>query len=776
MQDASSLNYEELLNPAGHRGRGVIIGAIVAALVLAGAGYLVWAMFFSGGSTATAQTQTATVTRGSITKTVSTSGTVAADQTSNLNFSTSGRVTKVDVTLGQAVKQGDVLAEIDPTDAQSALQSAQSSLASAQSKLDELLQGSTASELAAADESVTQAQASYDKAVRTLNDLQAPAAATDVESAQQDVVAAQAKLQSAKDARAKIDSDGQDAVAAAQEGVDKAQAALTAAEQAQSNADATVASSQGALYSSESAFCPVSGVSFCSGHEAPISSGDQATLVGLTNSGTADQAKAASAVLSANSGYTKAITDDETAANGVAAAQGALGDANAALDKANAGPTQGDIETADAAIGSAQAALDASQDKLNTLQSGPTADDLGAAQSDVDTAGAALTAAEAKRDETYAGSTAADIQQQRQAVNLQQTAVDKAQKDVDDTKLTAPFDGTVAALNLQVGDLAGSSSGSGTGGSSSSGAIVLNTPDNVIINLTISETDFGSVKVGQSGIATFDAIPGRNFPMMIDAIGTNPTTTQGVVTYSAKAHLLAGGAGFPGGGAGPAAAAGPQASVTPGVDVSPSSGTPAAGATPDATPGAGSGRRRGAPGAAGTPPADATPSAEGTPAPGATSGGSGPRSFGGNAGGAPGTDAGAASAAKPIPGMNAKITIITDQRQNVLRVPTSALQRAGANETLQVKQANGGVETVTVQTGLADATNTEITSGVDEGATVVIPDRTATASTGTGTAGATEAGDAGAGGRFFFGGGGGGGAGAGGRGGGGGGAGGGGGR
>jgi HlyD family secretion protein len=752
MQEASSINYEDLLNESGRRGRTAIIAAVVAALALAGVGYLVWTLFFSGGSAATAQAQTATVSRGNVTKSVSTSGTVAAEQTSNLNFSTSGRVTKVDVTLGQAVKQGDVLAEIDPADAQSALQSAQLSLASAQSKLDQLLQGSTASELASADQSVTQAQANYDKAVRAYNALQDPPSATDLETAQQAVVSAQAKLQSAQDARAKLDSDGQDAITAAQKGVDKAQSALDSVQQAQTNADASLSSAQGALFTVESAYCTGGGsASFCSGHDAPISSGDQQTLVGVTNSGTPDDAKNASSVLSANSAYTKAAADDQTAATAVTTAQGTLDDANTAFDKANAGPTQGDVETADAAIGSAQAVLDAANDKLNTLQSGPTADALAAAQSDIDTAAASLSSAQAKRDETYAGSTATDIQQQRQAVSQQQTSVDKAQKDLDNTKLTAPFDGTVAALNLQVGDLSGSSSGTGGGSSSSSAAIVLNTPDRVVVNLTISETDFASVKVGQTGIATFDAISGRNFPIVIDAIGTNPTTTQGVVTYSAKAHLLNGGAGFPSGG-GAGAPVSPPAASTPGVDASPASGTP----QPGGTPGAGFGRRRGVatPSAGGTPSADATPDAGGPPSANGTQGAGRQRGqFNGNGAGA-GASTGAASTAKPIPGMNAKITIITDQRQDVLRVPTSALQRNGADETLQVRQTNGSIQSVTVQTGLADATNTEITSGVDEGATVVIPERAATTTSGATGSGAAGAG---AGGGFFFGGGGGGG-------------------
>ncbi len=263
-----------------------------------------------------------------------------------------------------------------------------------------------------------------------------------------------------------------------------------------------------------------------------------------------------SAVLSANSSYTKAVSDKQTADNGVASAQLAVSDANNALATAQAGPTAGQIAVADAAIGSAQAQIDAAQAKLLTLQAGPTPEAVVAAQADIDTAAASLTSAQAKRDETYAGALPSDVQQQQQAVSQAQNSVDTAQKNLDNTKLVAPFDGTVAALNNQPGDLAG------TGTSSTTAAVVLNTPDNVVLNLTISETDYASVKVGQAGTAVFSAIAGRTFPIVIDAIGTNPTTTQGVVNYVARAHFVArtpGGAGAANGGPGAGALGTPGA-------------------------------------------------------------------------------------------------------------------------------------------------------------------------------------------------------------------------
>src|SRR6202521_4941248 len=306
----AGVNYDDLLNEGSGSWRSrliwlALLGALTAAIVTG-----VWWEFLRGGSVATAATQTAAVSVGNVTKTVSTSGTVAAKSSTKPNFTTTGtgssRITKVDVTLGQQVKQGDVLMELDPTTAQSALDSAKLSLSIQQSKLDALLKGNTASTLASADQSVQQAEASYDQAVRALQTLQTPADATTLETAQQAVTTAQAQLQQAKDARAKIDTDKTTSMTTSQSGVTNAQNALAAAQLSQSNAAATTTTARAVLDTAEVAYsalvpAPTPAVSFSAASlAAPISSGDQATLLGVSNTGTPEQAKAASAVLTAN--------------------------------------------------------------------------------------------------------------------------------------------------------------------------------------------------------------------------------------------------------------------------------------------------------------------------------------------------------------------------------------------------------------------------------------------------------------------------------------------
>jgi multidrug efflux pump subunit AcrA (membrane-fusion protein) len=76
--------------------------------------------------------------------------------------------------------------------------------------------------------------------------------------------------------------------------------------------------------------------------------------------------------------------------------------------------------------------------------------------------------------------------------------------------------------------------------------------------------------------------------------------------------------------------------------------------------------------------------------------------------------------------MNASVTITVDQAQDVLTVPSQAIQTEGFRSVVEVQKDDGSTEKVAVQTGLTDGTNTEITQGLEEGQTVVITGRAAT--------------------------------------------------
>jgi multidrug efflux pump subunit AcrA (membrane-fusion protein) len=69
-------------------------------------------------------------------------------------------------------------------------------------------------------------------------------------------------------------------------------------------------------------------------------------------------------------------------------------------------------------------------------------------------------------------------------------------------------------------------------------------------------------------------------------------------------------------------------------------------------------------------------------------------------------------------GLSATVNVIIAQKNNVLIVPTRAITHTGQNATVQV--VNGTVtEARTIQTGISDSSNTEVTSGLTAGEVIL---------------------------------------------------------
>lgn len=125
--------------------------------------------------------------------------------------------------------------------------------------------------------------------------------------------------------------------------------------------------------------------------------------------------------------------------------------------------------------------------------------------------------------------TAQDITQAQAAVDTAQTTYDQAKRRLDQAKIIAPFDGTVAAVNYVVGQLAVS------GGSQP--VITLVNLDNLQTQITVSEVDITRIKMGQDVTLIFDALNRQSFPGKITAISPVGTVTQGVVNYGVTVAL-----------------------------------------------------------------------------------------------------------------------------------------------------------------------------------------------------------------------------------------------
>jgi HlyD family secretion protein len=159
----------------------LIVGLTLVALTLAGAFYYTT----HTRTTVAAAVSTVTVTRGTITQTVSGNGTVTANQSVDLAFQTSGVVKDVLVKAGDTVKAGQALALLDDRNLQAAVTTAQANLDSAQAKLQQAQNGNaTAQQIAAAQATVDSAQKAYDKTLAGPTPAELGAAQAMVTSAQ----------------------------------------------------------------------------------------------------------------------------------------------------------------------------------------------------------------------------------------------------------------------------------------------------------------------------------------------------------------------------------------------------------------------------------------------------------------------------------------------------------------------------------------------------------------------------------------------------------------
>ncbi len=134
-------------------------------LLLVGGGYFAYKTWFAPQAVAQTmdEVKTATVTRGNISITAAGSGQLMASQEMNLAFGAGGVLQALYVEVGDEVKAGDVLAQLDDTEARQSVAAAELQVLQAQQTL--------ALAQAQAELAVWQAQANYDEAQSALDAL-----------------------------------------------------------------------------------------------------------------------------------------------------------------------------------------------------------------------------------------------------------------------------------------------------------------------------------------------------------------------------------------------------------------------------------------------------------------------------------------------------------------------------------------------------------------------------------------------------------------------------
>lgn len=120
--------------------KGILVFAIV--VVMLATGFFGYRAYASSQAATEEELQTATVTRGSLTSTLSASGNTRSGQSATIAWQTSGKVGEVSLEPGDLVAEDQALVELDPNTLSTELIAAEQDLIDAQQALDDLLNSS----------------------------------------------------------------------------------------------------------------------------------------------------------------------------------------------------------------------------------------------------------------------------------------------------------------------------------------------------------------------------------------------------------------------------------------------------------------------------------------------------------------------------------------------------------------------------------------------------------------------------------------------------------
>ena len=315
----------------------------------------------------------------------------------------------------------------------------------------------------------------------------------------------------------------------------------------------------------------------------------------------------------------------------------------------------------------------------------------------IEGAEAALTSALRKKDDLLDGPSEHEIKLQELNIAKAKQSVDQAQGTLTDMVLLAPFSGQIGAVNVSEGVWV----------TASTSAFSLVNLDSVGVDLTVSESDFIGLAPGDIGMAIFDSIPDQPFIIELGNITSMPQITQGIVTYPAQAEFL---------------------NLRQSAEILPRLGSLLQGSNGSLitgpSPGMGSGidiqaLRQCATQVIGrdvSDPSDLTPKEMGQIREecisGNVTGGGRPANLNDSNG----------TRIKPAIGMNASVTMLLEIKEDVLIVPTRAVQSNNGREVVTVMSQDQTTTTnVRVRTGITNGDQTEIISGLEEGQVVLLP-------------------------------------------------------
>ena len=452
---------------------------IIVVLALAGAGaYYYWQTTQTAAlpEATTAYTQTIAVQRGNIIAGISPVGEVYAPQYESLSFTASLiPIDEINVTAGQVVEEGEVLARLETASLERAVDQAEAALLTAEENLADAQEEYSALDLEKLQLAVTQAEINLEKAKFAKEELLNP----DLESAEQAIRTAQYDLEAAK-----------------------VNLELT---QVSSSVTSTIRDLEYTVAWHERNVRDIQ-----SGNTTSASSSSQAssnTLAQMSGPGGGSGGSSA-----------EPMTLEE--------AQIALAEAQEELDLArlNASLT---LSNAQDKVDQAEENLADAQENLADLQAGPTDLELAQAENSITQAELKVAKAESDLDDLLAGTAEKTVKLAQSRYNAAVTNLAEAQAALEESTMVAPFRGTIISVLAEVGDEV------------STGEVIITMANLDLLRVIayVDETEISQVEVGQTVDITFDAYEGYSFWGEVLEVPVQGELSNNVVTYEVPISL-----------------------------------------------------------------------------------------------------------------------------------------------------------------------------------------------------------------------------------------------
>ena len=436
-----------------------------------------------------------------LTTTVEAASTIIAKEQLQTRFNTSGTVTEIYVTIGDYVVKDQPLAKLINNDYERTLKRAKITLQEAELILQEQTEPLSVLETESNNQSILTAQSQILNAQIALDNLVAGATNLQKSSIEYDIVTAKQQVNNAKtemESLTKSDNDTDPSISSQEKAVN------TASRQV----DTTLAS----LSVARQNYCVAnqnSGINVCDPQDIPL---NNINVTGLKN-----QINNVNAITNTLYSLTTSLLQSD------ASYKNALD--NHKLQK----------QLLEEATANSKESLDVAEKKLQNkndqnadLLAEPTTEELQQANNTLNQAQASLTVANAHQAEDLAKISKIDTQQLQLSIEKAKITLEEAEETITDLTLKAPFSGTIGSINIVTGQNV----------ATNTNAFLLTNLDSITIDMNISETDLPGIKSGQLGVATFDALPEQTYLFEISTISLIPEVSQGVVSYPVNANII----------------------------------------------------------------------------------------------------------------------------------------------------------------------------------------------------------------------------------------------